>query len=162
MKISILILTLASLFASCKKDSKEQDRIINGVNVNIAVSTFNSFRANGVTSHPSVAAVNWNDTLSLAAYNFAKAKTEDINTPSNVYMLSNGQFILDFPNTLNYSRVANFALYYGYPADADVSTVISAGFASNDQTILDGLMSSTAKQFGMGEFGGKWFVIMSN
>ena len=162
MKISILILTLAILLVSCKKDTKEQDRTINGVNVNIAVSTFNSFRTKGISNYPSVAAVSWNDTLSLAAYNFAKAKAEDIGTSSNVYSLSNGQFILDFPRALNYSRLANFALHYSYAEGTDLSTVIGVGFASDDQTILDGLMSSKFKQFGMGDFEGELFLIMSN
>ena len=161
MKLSILILLLACSLTSCKKDSKEQDRIVNGVNVNIAVSSFNSFRTQGISGYPGVPAGSWNDTLSLAAYNFAKAKTEDINTPTNIYYLSNGQFILDFPVILNFSGSANFALYYGFPANADVNTVINAGFASNDQNILAGLMNSTAKQFGMGHYSDKWFVIMS-
>ena len=161
-KTSLLVLLLTTILFSCKKSDNEQDRIINGVNVNIATSTFNSFRAKGITGYPGVNAVTWNDTLSLAAYNFAKAKTEDANTPSNIYFLSNGKIILDFPSILNYSGIANFALYYGFPADAHVTTVINAGFAETDPTILAGLMSSTAKKFGMGQFGGKWFVIMSD
>jgi len=135
---------------------------MNGVNVNMAISTFNSFRSQGIVGFPSVAGVTWNDTLSNAAYNFAKAKTDDINTPANIYVLSSGQFILDFPNLLKYSRNSNFALYYGFPANADVITVINSGFSTNDQTILSGLMSSNAKQFGMGQFGDKWFIILSN
>lgn len=116
----------------------------------------------GITGHPAVAAVSWNDTLSNAAYNFAKAKAEDSNTPPNSYYLSNGQSIFDFPANLHYSRPANFALYYGFPADTDVKTVINAGFASTDQNILNGLMNPAARQFGKGQFGGSWFVIMSN
>jgi hypothetical protein len=162
MKTSFLIVILATLFFSCKKDDKNSDRIVNGVNVNVATSSFNTYRTQGLTGHPSVNAVTWNDTLSLAAYNFAKAKTEDTNTPSNIYFLSTGQMILDFPDLLNYSKNANFALYYGYPAETDVTTVINAGFAATDETILNGLMNPNAKQFGLGQFGGKWFLIMSN
>jgi hypothetical protein len=162
MNKSLVMLFFSYMLISCSKDIYEPDRIVNGVNVNVAVSTFNSYRTQGIPEYPSVGAVIWNDTLSMAAYNYAKAKTEDTNTPSNIYFLSNGQWILDFPANLNYSRNANFALYYGFPTDADVTTVINAGFASNNQMILAGLMSSTAKQFGMGQFGGKWFVIMSN
>ncbi len=161
MKASLLVIFLATLLLSCDKTEDEPDRIINGINVNIATSSFNSFRIQGMSGYPSVNEVTWNDTLSLAAYNYAKAKTVDTNTPSNVYFLSNGQMILDFPRIHNFSGNANFALYYGYPADSDVTTVINAGFASTNHTILSELMSPTAKQFGMGQFGGKWFVIMS-
>ena len=163
MKISLFFLSLVCFLASCKKDSVDEDKFLNGINVNSAVSTFNSFRTQGISGFPGVAAVKWNDTLSNAAYNFAKAKGEDANTPSNVYFLENGQTILDFPAILNYSKFTNFALYYAFAADADVKAVITAGFAtSNDQAILSGLMSPTAKQFGMGQFRGRWFLIMSN
>jgi hypothetical protein len=162
MKNLLVILFLTSLLFSCKKEEVVQDKLMNGVNVNIAISTFNSFRTQGISGFPSVAAITWNDTLSNAAYNFAKAKTDDINTPANIYILSSGQFILDFPNFLNYSRNSNFALHYGFPANSDVISVINSGFAINDQTVLTGLMSSNAKQFGMGQYGDKWFIIMSN
>lgn len=163
MKVSLFILCLACSLVSCTKDNAEQDKVVNGVNVNIAVSTVNSFRTKGISGYPSVAAIKWNDILSNAAYNFAKAKAEDNNTPSNVYFLANGQTILDFPAMLNYSGTANYALHYGFPADADVKTVINAGFAStNDAAILSGLMSASAKEFGMGQFGGRWFLIMAN
>lgn len=162
MRVSLLMLFLVFVLASCKKDNPGQDKVVNGVNVNIAVSTFNSFRTQGLPGHPGVAEVAWNDTLSNAAYNFAKAKAEDSGPSSSNYFLSDGESILNFPAKLNYSRSATFALYYGYPADTDVKTVINAGFASSDQDILNGLMSPAAKQFGMGQFGGTWFVIMSN
>lgn len=163
MKTSLLVLFLVSLLFSCKKEINNQveDRIMNGVDVNLATTTLNSFRTKGITGYPPVGKVAWNDTLSNAAYNFAKAKAEDINTPSNYYLLSNGESILIFPDLLNYSRGANFALYYGFPADAEVKTVLSAGFESTDQTILFGLMLSFAKEFGMGQFGGKWYLIIA-
>jgi len=162
MRVFSLMLFVAFALTSCKKDNPGQEKVVNGINVSIAVSTFNSFRTQGLSGHPGVAAVTWNDTLSNAAYNFAKAKAEDSGISSNNYFLSNGESILNFPAKLNYSRPANFALYYGFPADTDVKTVITAGFASNDQLILNGLMNPAAKQFGMGRFGGTWFVIMSN
>ena len=112
MKASLIILSLAFFLASCKKNSDDQDRVVNGVNVNSAVSTFNSFRTKGLSGYPSVAEVKWNDTLSNAAYNYAKAKAIDVNTPSSAYFLANGQMILNFPASLKYSRFANYALYY--------------------------------------------------
>lgn len=162
MKNSLVILFLLCILFSCTKDDAEKDRILNGVNVNVAVSTLNSFRTQGITDYPSVSAVRWNDTLSQAAYNFAKAKTEDVNTPSSAYDLSNGQMILNFPNMLNYSGRANFALFFGYPADADVINVINAGFATNNPFVLAQLMNPNAKRFGMGQYGGKWYLILSN
>jgi len=164
IKKLFFLIFFTCILVSCKKNpaTTPQDKTMNGVNVTIAVSTFNSYRTQGISGHPAVAAVVWNDTLSQAAYNYAKAKTEDVNTPSNIYFLSNGQFILDFPPMLNYSRSANFALYYAYPENADTKEVVDAGFASTDQTILNGLMNSDAKQFGMAQYGGKWFLIMSN
>lgn len=162
MKPLLALLLLPFLMISCKKDDAPQDRVINGVNVTVATASFNEFRTQGITGYPAVAAVTWNDTLSTAAYNFAKQKSEDINTPSNVYFLSNGQTIFNFPPALNYSRTANFALHYGYPADADVKTIIAAGFSSTDAMIKNGLMNGSAKEFGIGQFGGKWYLIMSN
>ena len=165
MKATLSLLCLVAFLFSCKKDDDEQapqqDRILNGVNVNVATSTFNSFRTQGIQGHPAVQAVTWNDTLSHAAYNYAKAKTEDSIATSSIYYLSNGQFILDFPGLLNYSRLASFALYYGFPANTNVSIVINAGFASTDQATLSGLMDSTFRQFGMGQYGDKWFVMLS-
>ena len=161
LKLPLLLLLLSVLLFSCSKDKAGEDKTVNGIKVNTAVSNFNSFRTQGIPGYPAVAAVKWNDTLSLAAYNFAKAKTEDTNTPDNSYVLSNGQLILDFPDLLNFSGNANFALYYGFPADAEISTVIRAGFESDESTIVAGLMSASAKQFGMGQYGGKWYVIMS-
>ena len=105
--------------------------------------------------------MTWNDILSQAAYDYAVAKTEDINTPANIYFLSNGQSILDFPPMLQFSGVANYALYYAFPETADVNEVINAGFASGDQLVLAGLMSANATQFGMGQYGGHWFLIMA-
>lgn len=134
---------------------------MNGVKVDDATTAFNSYRTEGIDGYAAVNALRWNDTLSLAAYNYAKAKSEDANTPSSIYYLSNGQMILDFPPKLGYKSNANFALYYAYPADADVKDVISGGFALSQQNILNGLMSASARQFGMGQHGEKWFLIMS-
>src|SRR5690606_20022943 len=97
MKLRITILFISILLFSCSKDNDETDRIVNNVNVNTATSSFNSFRIQGISGYPSVEPVTWNDTLSKAAYDYAKAKTEDINIPGSIYYLSNGQFILDFP-----------------------------------------------------------------
>lgn len=160
MKHLLFLLTLALFITSCAKDD-DADVIINGVNVNTAVSTFNSFRTQGISGFPAVDKLIWNDILSQAAYDYAVAKTEDINTPSNIYFLSNGQTILDFPPMLQFQGVANFALYYAYPENADVNEVINAGFTFGDQQVLGGLMSPTATHFGMGQFGGQWFLIMA-
>lgn len=162
------MLLFVNLLFSCKKSDSQTkspdtpDKVMNGINVNIATSAFNAYRTQGIPGYPGVAAITWNDTLSNAAYNFAKAKTEDGNASSSTYSLSNGQFILDFPGILHYSGTANFALFYGYPANTDVKTVVNSGFTSNDQTVLNGLMSSTTKQFGMAQFGEKWYVIMAD
>lgn len=164
MKTSLLALFVVSLLFSCKKETntQDEDRIVNGVKVNLATTTLNSFRTQGISGHPPVGKLVWNDTLSNAAYNFAKAKAEDINTPSNIYLLSNGLSVFDFPVILNYSSgQANFSLCYRYPAEADVKNIINAGFESTDQTILSGLMSPAAKQFGMGQYDDKWYLIMS-
>ena len=160
MKQLFVILVFASLLTACANDDNE-DIIVNGVNVNTDVSTFNSFRTQGISGFPGVEDVTWNDILSQAAYDYAVAKTEDINTPANIYFLSNGQSILDFPPMLQFSGVANYALYYAFPETADVNEVINAGFASGDQLVLEGLMSANATQFGMGQYGGHWFLIMA-
>lgn len=157
----IALFVLVTLLISCKKD-KDDNVVVNGVEVNRAVSEMNTFRTQGIAGYPAVAALSWNDTLSNAAFNFAKAKAEDVNTPASAYTLSNGQFILNFPQLLNYSRSANFALFYGYPADAGVATVIAAGFASNDPMILGGLMNASARQMGMAQYQGRWYLILSN
>lgn len=168
MRASIFVLFLACLLASCKKESSKVDNgsvpanIVNGINVSTAIHALNEYRTNGIQGYPSVPAVAWNDTLSDAAYNFANAKIEDSIPSSSNYTLSDGQFILDFPAMLNYSGTANFALYYGFPSDADVTTVIDAGFATTDPSILNGLMSQNAARFGMGQSGGNWYLIMSN
>lgn len=160
--VSCLILMLTILHVSCKKSVEKTDSVVNGINVNKASSSLNSFRVNGVPGYRGVAPVYWNDTLAQAAYNFAKAKAEDAMPNSRFYELSNGMTIFDFPPTLHYSRLADFALYREDPSDADVSTVISSVFTKSRESDLKELMNPNALEFGIEQFGGKWYLYMAN
>jgi hypothetical protein len=101
--------------------------------------------------------------LSTAAFNFAKARTEDAGNSPNSYTLSNGAFILDYPGNIGFHGQAYFAFYYGYPSNSSVKTLIDAGFTqyANDNTVMSGFMSASGKQFGMGQFGDSWYMIIA-
>lgn len=163
MKQLLSIIAFLAVLSSCKKSSNDAqpDKVMNGVNVTVAVSSFNSFRTQGITGYPATTSVTWNDTLSNAAYNFAVAKSQDASS-TNSYQLSNGQMIFSFPAALQYSRNTFYALHYAYPSTTDVKTVITAGFTSTDPTIKAGLMSASAKQFGMAQYANHWYLLMSN
>ena len=134
--------------------------LVNGVNDEQATQALNIKRLSGYGSYPAVAAVKWNDTLSKAAYNFAK----DIATQgdgANLYTTSTGGFILNYPGQIGYSRSVYFALVFSYPSNADVTTMINAAFAQNDNIINGGFMDSGAKEFGMGYYNNRWYLIMA-
>ena len=160
MKRMIALFCLSLLFWNCSKDEDNSDTL-NGINVTKALAEVNQFRTNGVAPYPPAPALTWNDTLSHAAYNFAIAKAQD-GQGTNVYVLSNGQMILDFPSLLGFSRNAIYALYYGYPSGTDLASVIASGFQSVDPMIVSGLMNPSARQMGMAQSGGAWYLILSN
>jgi hypothetical protein len=160
----ICITFLSSLFfISCTKSSTP-DIIKNGVDENQAASAINAYRTAGFESFPAVAAVVWNDTLSNAAYNFAMAKANDPGVGSDEYTLSNSHTIFDYPGYIGYHETAIFAQFYGYPANANVKTVIDAGVVQNESnnTLTGEFMSSNGKKFGMAEYAGSWYLIISN
>jgi len=163
---SIFLIFLAAVTGCSKSKTKSDDnstRVFNGVNINEATTAINGYRTQGSGAYPAVAALTWNDTLSTAAFNFAKARAQDAGTSPNSYTLSNGDFILDYPGKIGFHGQANFAFYYGYPSNSSVKTLIDAGFTqyANDNTVMSGFMSASGKQFGMGQFGDSWYIIIA-
>jgi hypothetical protein len=158
----IYISLLPLLFISCTKNPS--NIIKNGVNLSIARSELNTYRTAGFQTFPAVAALALNDTLCNAAYNFAVDKANDPGVGSDEYTLSNSHFILNYPGNIGFHETAIFALFYGYPVYADTKAVVDAGFIQNtsNNTVLGGLMNSNAKRFGMAQFGGRWYLIISN
>jgi uncharacterized protein YkwD len=134
---------------------------VNGVNADKATAALNAHRTAGFNSYPAVPAVKWNDTLSKAAFNFAK----DVAIPGNevnTYTTVSGGIIFNYATAVQYNKSAYFAFCYFFPAGSDEKTMIDQGFTqyANDATIIGGLMNSGAKEMGMGYYNNRYYLLM--
>ena len=154
--IKFLLFTVVIALCSCSKE--KNDTVMNGVNVDVAVSTMNAHRAQGYPGNPPAGALVWDEKLSLAAYNFARAKLEDPSPIADNYSLSTGQSIFTFPAAAGYVGTVTMSLYAAFPSTADVKTVIDAAFVG--AFTIDLLMDPTVQEFGMGRYENKWYLIM--
>lgn len=156
----LMISIVVFLFACSKGNQNNRETTRNGVNISIASAVFNSYRTTGFQTLPVVPALAWNDTLSDAAFQFAK----DIATQGDgfsIYMTGRGGFILDYPTNLGYQENATLAFCYLYPASANLKNMIDLVFNQypNYSSFTNGIMDVGIKQFGMAFFNNRWYLI---
>lgn len=158
MKTFVVLICLAIPFlSSCSKD--DDNEVVNGVNVDLAVNSFNTYRTQGHMGYPAVSAANWSPQLSTAAYNFAKAKAEDPNPIADNYELSSGARIFNYPAMAGFSGSVTMALYMAFPSTTSVSEVLHASFS--DPAVVAALMSPSETRFGIGQYGDRWYLMMA-
>jgi len=137
-------------------------QLANGVNPDQAAEAFNAKRLAGFGGFPPVNALKWNDTLSNAAFAFAK-DIATLGDGANAYNTSGGGFIFDYTAQLQYTGIIFFSLVYFYPANASVTTLINDGFNyyADDNLVIGSMMDADAKEFGMGYYNNRWYLIMA-
>jgi len=162
---------LAGLATGCSKSGKGGSTtppavtIRNGVNVSAASDAFNAYRTKGFVTYPAAPALVWNDTLSDAAFKFAKDIAAQGDGPGgSIYTTAQGVFLLDYPKLLGYDPGGTLiGECFQYPATSDVKTMIDQVFSeyTTFPTFIGGIMDPTIRKFGMGEFNNRWYLIAS-
>lgn len=162
----LLLATVALSFTSCKKknleEKKEEVRVYNNIQVQLAEKAINDFRKTGDAANPAVAALVWDDKISDILYKFAEEKMKETNPNTQVYVLQSGATLIEFYIQSGGTSAGSttFGFCFQYPSNSDITKMMNDTFKGSDKALITRFMNSANKRFGMAQLGGRWYILL--